>query len=128
MIKLVLKTENLQHLEAFLGLAKVLEVSLEMGVEAPLPSPRPRRSTKAKKRKLKGSKRWARNMLVKTTALNSNRVPPRAFQAHEALIKEFGSGAFNKSLAKGVIAKRLKTLGASGLVTRLMDAGGLVAA
>jgi hypothetical protein len=128
-IKVSVLVQNIAQLEGLVAQLTVLDLRLGgltvvPDEDRPRPSPVRRQSTSPKR--TKHSKRRSSKMQVKLAPL-SRHVPPRAIEAQKALEKHFGKDDFQKGEATRVVQQALGLKGrATGLVARLMDAGGLV--
>lgn len=127
MLRFIVLVQTIDQLEILLDATKTLGLSPELGSEPlPLPSVRPRRSTKVRA-KGKHGKRRSGHMSVRASVLSDG--PPRVIEASHILRSEFGGEPFKKKDAIPVLMKKMKLKNRpTGYLTQLMDRGGLTAA
>ena len=73
-------------------------------------------------------KRYPQTLLVRVADTLPAGVPPKVAEVFKALRTEFGTDAFQKRIAKGVVIRRTKIKSPTSHITKLMDVGGLVPA
>lgn len=126
MIKLVVRVDNLEHLETLIGVAKTLDLQVDLGVEAPqLPSKR--RAAPSTKKARKGKKRRSGRMAVKVG--KGVEGGPQLKAAYAAILEHFDKKTFEKREATNYLKTRLRLKNRpTATVGLLLDRGGLIPA
>lgn len=127
MIRVVVACVTLEQVETLLLATRALGLTPDLGVGPSDEQPRPSRRKAGKRSTKKGKpKRYKSSMTVRMAKAPTDGAP-KLQESFRLLHDEFGSKSFRKSLAKGVLAKTMKSRsGLSTYVTTLLDRGNMV--
>lgn len=125
MLTFVVKLQDLSQLETLLLAAKAVGVTPEVGViPDAVPSRRKSKGAKPSTKKRKG-KRTSSKASVRLVANSKLDLTEKEQVVHKALMSEFGTDSFQRSLARAVVAKKLKTPHVSGYISKLQAKGAI---